>query len=172
MADITNLNEPPLQPGTVDRGIDLYGPFLRADQILRSQPPNDTADTVKLELDRFFLRVKGQEPKEPGKHERFILNAVLLDPDGQLQQRQLYEMGFHPAARSREAQQVTLSVASNGLARALNANQPEPLLFKSGNSRYPVINLAHFVEIVHITEEELAKSMGYQPNQYTYPRPH
>ena len=122
MADITNINEPSSQPGTVDKGIDLYGPFLRTDQILRNQPPNDTVDTVTLELDRFFLRVKGQEPKEPGKHERFILNAVLLDPGGQMQQRRLYEMGFHPMARSREAQQVTLSVATNGLARALNAN--------------------------------------------------
>jgi WhiB family transcriptional regulator, redox-sensing transcriptional regulator len=134
--------------------IDCYGPFLDEEHIARQQP-GLREPAVELCLGSYFLQVEGGKPIEPRRHERFILNALLLQSTGSILQRQLYGLGFFPNSQTVASRQVTLTNSTKSLIAKLNSGNSTEIIYKSGTRQAPIINLEPLVRIVKVSDEEI-----------------
>src|SRR3990172_8029187 len=142
--------------GSVTTALDFYGPFLEGDQILYQHDP-EADPLILVRLGDFTLQVEGMESAYiPNKHARFILNALLSQPDGELPYEEIVEMGFY-AGRNKASIPSALSTTVKNLTGILDEYR-NPILGKLKQGVNVSVQLSSELEIIRLVNGELSTS--------------
>lgn len=134
---------------------DFYGPFLPAEQI-KFKPEGENDYAVQLALGDYVLRVADCEPLRLQDDRRFILNALLYEPDGSVFNADLYAAGYYPDAPTPAARQLSLSRNTAGLLDDLNSAGIE-VIKKAKVGVWLTINLSNDLSIVKVNDEAIGQ---------------
>lgn len=142
---------------------DFYGTFLTEDEIRRPNPKK--AALPKLELGDYLMRLTGTKPVEPNRHVRFIMNALLYQPDGGMYSRYLYGLNFFPEASTEGSRTATLSSTIGKLEEIANPFPEKPVIIRTGTRYSLFIAIAPSVEVVRISDDQLRERIQVTTTQ-------
>lgn len=143
---------------TLAAGIDLSGPFLGEDQIVRPNPDFDSDVKAEIRLGDKLLRVANEGAIKPNDSQRFILNAILLNFDGSVTAKECYRQGYRVDLPDSRPQ--SFNYESGRLLDALNIEGANDLVTKESSRRIVTIRIDRFVQIVRVTDEDLESYLG------------
>jgi hypothetical protein len=134
--------------------IDLYGPFLAADQIAFA-PTAVGPDSPKLKLADFSLQMSGAELVLPTDDERFVLSALLSRPGGSLSNRQIIYSDFRPDILYEDSKRAKVSNVITGLRKKLTLPNGEQVPIKKRQGLEVVVALPLDLIVERVDETEI-----------------